>query len=102
MGLPLLPLTHLDFQQHFLTWQLLTVQGLTHSDGARCGIDYKRNSGIWDKGTAGTSGSHWERKAWPSLPAGQAGKAWVPRASFQGPPCCLSTPPAHPTVSSPA
>lgn len=46
MGFPLLPPTHCDFQQHFLTWQLLTVQGLTHSDGARFVIDNKRNTGI--------------------------------------------------------
>lgn len=46
MGFPLLPPTHHDFQQHFLTWQLLTVQGPTHSDGARRGVDSKGDAGI--------------------------------------------------------
>lgn len=46
MGVPLLPPTHHDFQQHLLTWQLLTVQGSTNSDGARRGIDSKGDTGI--------------------------------------------------------
>lgn len=58
MGFSLLPPTHPDFQQHFLAWKLLTVQGRTHSDGARRGIDSKGDAGIYGKGTAGTCCSH--------------------------------------------
>lgn len=46
MGFLLLPPTHRDFQKYFLAWQLLTVQGPTHSDGARCGTDSKGDTGI--------------------------------------------------------
>lgn len=46
MAFPLLPPTHHDFQQHFLAWQLLTVQRPTYSDGARHSIDSKGDAGI--------------------------------------------------------